>query len=269
MINNIYHLILENNMYRPINNNCIYYDKMAKFNIYPQLTNSVIIELTKYLECMNTTNDINDGLFITNTNFWSIDAEKNAIIVNEYTNTVKSNIYNQLIKIGYWLYFKEYTLKGITYYRINNMVECIVADNIISHYILFDNNTNINSDDELMMFDSKQKLQTAMKLNNQWPKKFNDLTSTSDYVSDPNTYDFPLIKKESNDLIPTASIPYIPPTTSNPPVCHYESYNQNLEQRLITIESEIKFLTKTNKFLLKIFGFIALYTTSSYLLIKL
>ena len=229
-------------MSQDIINKQIFYDKSTKFNIIPSLDNEMINEFVTYMETFH--HNHNDDTF-----FWVFDQNIGAIIINETTNTVEDDIFNQLITIYYWLYKKGHHLEGSTYYRTNNLIEYICMDSMISHYILFD---EINIYNEMLMYNSKNKLLTQLNsqnktiLQNSWPtkkrgKKYNGKK--------------PLIINNNND-------------NNNKNIVREEDLRviKRIQERLSVTENQIKSLTRRNNFLWKICGALSLFTFSSYLL---
>lgn len=138
----------------------IIYDKHTKFHINPALDETTNNQLVSFLNALKTENNI----------FWTFEPQLGAIIINENTQITNCDIFDQLITIYHWLYNRGYCLKGSTCYRIDNFIEYISTDTLISHYILFDK-ININ---HIIMSDAKNKLLTQLKKSNKKKKKKNN-----------------------------------------------------------------------------------------------
>lgn len=116
----------------------IYYDNTSKFVIHPRISKSDRIEFTNHLEKLKS-NYKNDIGFI---NFWTYDVESNAIIIDENTDMVDNDIFSQFCSIAFWLFSKNYTLKGSFHCKFGKYIEYISSDgknSIISHCMLMDN----------------------------------------------------------------------------------------------------------------------------------
>ena len=134
----------------------IFYENNVEFKILPSMAN--ITEFREYIINLKNTYMLdNSDRF-----FWEYNEINNSIIVNEKTDVVENNIFNQLIILILWLFEKNYSLSGSFCYRIGDKVEYISTDHnkkIVKHYILMDNlDMNEISSYEKIMTETKNRM---------------------------------------------------------------------------------------------------------------
>ena len=113
----------------------IFYKKESYFIILPKLTIDDLVEFKIFTRMVKQTyNTKNEDCF-----FWLFDEFKNCILINDDTNIVENDIYSQLVTLVYWLFQKNYQVKGSFVCKIDNLTEVISIngiDNSVVHYTI-------------------------------------------------------------------------------------------------------------------------------------
>lgn len=133
----------------------IIYQKDSHFNIIPNLLLVDLLNFKKLIYLVKSSYE-NDNHF-----FWEFDQNKNMIIINDLTDAVENDIYNQLEILVYWLFQRNYLVKGSFICYKDDLTEFINIDGIrsILHY------TTMNNDLPLtQLSESLQLLQSSSNI---------------------------------------------------------------------------------------------------------
>lgn len=265
----------------------IYYDKNTNFKIIPKISTDDMKQFRLFLAEIKSlySPTSNDNLL-----FWEFNEIDSKIIINETTNIVVNDIFNQLILLALWLFGKKYCLEGYFYCRIENIIEYIELDGIskfITHHILIDdldeiNEANCNS----IIPDAKYKINKFIKKklqtsNNIIPK--NNIYNIKQFGARSNIfYENNIYKgeyKNNNNNIYNikqfgagSNIFYENNNDITHTISDSEIINENniviktMQERLVKVENELQSLIKVNKFFWKICTVISLFTAGSLLI---
>lgn len=116
----------------------IYYDPEIRFEIYPRITPEIFEQFEQFVMELRKNYLLDNGGCSF---FWTIDKKTNSIIIDETTDMVENNIFEQFSSIAMWLFEKDYRIKGYFINKINNKIEYIICDTdnkLISHFNIID-----------------------------------------------------------------------------------------------------------------------------------
>lgn len=235
----------------------ILYRKDTYFNIFPKLKSEDLVIFKQFINNVKKTyisNQSTDKILPINYQaqntyfFWELDEEKNAIVVNDLTNSVENDIFNQLITLIYWLFQRKYHVKGTFFFQIGNLSEFILMSgmtNSISHHIVMDNSS----------YQFLEDIENIIK-NNQSGQNFvtKNLLENILYVNHG---------QEIDECSEQNVIRYLAKNSD----IEEKSIIANMHQRLTSIENRLKNLTNANIFMWKLCGIISFFTITSLIAI--
>lgn len=264
----------------------IYYEKNAKFRIVPPLNDN---DKSKFIQFLSETknmytifnqNSIGDPNgnfpnFQDSHFFWDFDETKGNIIINEKTEIVENDIFNQLTILLIWLFQKNYYLKGHFHCRIDNIIEYISLNGInkfVTHHILVDDKID-NQVNDFDIDGGKIILDAKIKIN--------------EFINNGNEKD-DLVILDKKKIKPSKKIEMGSKYFYNKNItCQQEGSNKNIsyivintdnkydeernvtnifQERLTHVENELHALTRVNKFFWKICTVISVFTAGSFLM---
>lgn len=239
----------------------IFYQHDAKFKIIPKLNQEMIKEFKNFIMKIKNRNDTTNSED-NNHYFWTIDKDANNIIVDEKTDMVDNDIFDQFVTLACWLFKRRYRIDGSFYYRIRNMMEHILANEqntFVTHHILFDE-IEISS-----YFDDEQTIDIGRKIILDTKKKIN--TIVAQYNSQPS--DSSSFSGENRHFSKTIFRKTVANDTTISKTVHEKTFSTEdsiqeskdlfdiFQKRLDKIENQIK----SNDYLYKIFPMASIVVT--------
>uniref|UniRef100_A0A6C0C8K3 Uncharacterized protein n=1 Tax=viral metagenome TaxID=1070528 RepID=A0A6C0C8K3_9ZZZZ len=138
--------------------NNVYYQRDAKFVIIPNMndidTKKLLHHITQ-LKKMYTSDN-------SHSFFWKFDVKNNAIVVDETSASISSDVQEQLSLIAMWIFERGHHMKGQFILKINKLIKYFYMNGYqksISNLELFDETDmkNITSEN-IIMYDAKNKI---------------------------------------------------------------------------------------------------------------
>jgi hypothetical protein len=230
-----------------VKQNKLFYEIDAKFKIIPDMCQNDIKEFNVHIDYLKKTysTDRIDCFF------WKFDDNTNCIVINEDTDVVEHNIFNQILNMAIWLFNNDYYINGSFCCRTENIIEYILMDGktkFMIHNILLDTMDIADLPEEIIP-DAKTKIFSHNKNNHSSP---NSKTFHKIIINDGVANKYNHVNKP---------VSYI--------VNHLEDREENkmiietLQERLTHTENKLKLLTRNNKFIWKICSVIGVFTVGS------
>ncbi|XWV24659.1 hypothetical protein QJ856_gp1125 [Tupanvirus deep ocean] len=260
------------------NNRKIFYEKNAKFEIIPQMDQINASEFRNHIKFLA---DVYHSKYSKDCFFWKYDEKTNCIIINDNGYAIENDIFNQFTQLVYWLFSRDYSIKGSYHSRTDNIIESITMDGkakFVSHHILsddepleikFDNNNNSNDlDDETskIIIDAKNKIYQHLEIlktipcvycDSEFEEKTKDTNAIKNKICDNKIYT--KIGKIDNS-ISCVLINRIPGPSDE----ENSFVIKSLHDRITELENNHKKQLKINKFFLRICTVIGLFTAGSF-----
>ena len=233
----------------------IYYENNASFIITPKLNETDTNKLKVHINNLNTSYVANlvagaqaermerSGNKFTQSYFWAYNDDENSIVVDNTTDNVENDIFNQFSTIAFWLYSKNYNLQGSFHCRQGNFIEYISTDGLnkmITHYVLFDvlKNSTLNKLPPELSLGEKILLDVDTKIK-KYAKSFDKIAYQIAPCDQPATW-----RQGQKELTNR--------TQSSIKKQEKEILVACTQKRLNTVENNVKSLTKMNKLLWKV-----------------
>jgi len=253
----------------------ILYQKNKEFIIVPTMTKQNTIEFDNFVKTLKNkyqSTSICNGKKIADCFFWDFNKTNNSIIINETTNITENDIFNQLTTLIFWLFDKNYLLKGSFLFKTGNIIEYIATDGItkfITHYVLTDEinidkfNIEYTADinaaviQDKIMLDAEYNLKNAIRM-----REAKDEYKLQKYIKNIENGNKKKIIRNKYDPVQKETVWY----TVNP----NESINEEnklvinaIQERLTKTENNLKSLSKINKFFWKMCTIVSIITAGT------
>jgi hypothetical protein len=142
--------------------NNVYYQRDANFVIIPNMNDIDVKKLLYHITQLKK-------LYISDNShsfFWKFDVKNNAIVIDETTAGISSDIHEQLSLISMWIFERNYHMCGEFLLKINKSIKYFYIDEqnkILNNIELFDD-THVNIEN-IIMQDAKNKIDNYLNKN--------------------------------------------------------------------------------------------------------
>lgn len=110
----------------------LFYKRDSCFVVVPKLQPDDLLAFQKFISWVKSTG------YTNNCFFWDFDVEKNMIVINDSIDLVENDIFDQLTTLVYWLFQRNYNIKGFVFYQVDDLSEFIYinGNNTVYHHTM-------------------------------------------------------------------------------------------------------------------------------------